>query len=138
MVARSKLTWLEDLSPEDQAKLLASREELKEEANKARHLAEISQAFEDSNSQNSDTGLLNRVDSEVFMAKLEKIAEEKDHPHMATSKMPYDLVESTWELYNGKTVGSDGVSLEDYLAVTEEIDEKTLAMQDKMAIFRVR
>ena len=51
--------------------------------------------------------------------------------------MSYDLVESIWELYNGKTDGSDGVSLEDYLAVTAEIDEKTRAMQDKMAKFRV-
>ena len=57
---------------------------------------------------------------------------------MPTSKMSYDLVESIWELYNGKTEGSDGVSLEDYLAVTEEIDEKTRALQDKLARFRVR
>ena len=45
MVARSKLIWEEDLSPEDQAKLLASRENLKNEASKARQLAEITQAF---------------------------------------------------------------------------------------------
>ena len=66
------------------------------------------------------------------------MAEEKDSPHMPTSKMSYDLVESIWELYNGKTEGSDGVSLEDYLAVTAEIDEKTRALQDKLARFRVR
>ena len=61
------------------------------------------------------------------------MAEEKDSPHMPTSKMSYDLVETIWELYNGKTDGSDGVSLEDYLAVTADIDEKTRALQEKMA-----
>ena len=67
------------------------------------------------------------------MTKLDKSFAKKGVPNLSYSEMSDEMKEKVWDLFNSKSREVDGVSLEDFLDVTEKLNTLTSDMQKKWA-----
>merc|ERR1739844_123725 len=125
-VARARIVWFQDLSPEDQAKVQQAREEFKAEETKAERLQEVAATFGAADA-NQD-GVLDKAEFTDFMGKLGQNAAARGVPHMSVDGVSDDVKEAVWAVFNGQTEGTDGVSMADFGAVSELIGAKIREM----------
>ena len=106
------------LSAADKGTLQAAEELMEGDEAKAEALADTTEAFREASENN---GLLNRAQFEEFLTKLEQQYEEKEVPCLKSAGLSDDIKDKTWALFNGETEDTDGVSLDDFLAVEKKL-----------------
>ena len=58
------------------------------------------------------------------MSKIDESLEFNGVPHMAYEDIPSDHKEKLWYLYNSWSEETEGVSLEDFLIISRELDNE--------------
>ena len=121
-VAQLRLQWFAGLRDEDKLKVTADIIEFKNEDKRKERFAERTEIF--NNSDLDQNGFIDRSEFDDFTEKIGQSTGARGVPYMFADEVSNEMKQRTFDLYNSYNEQNDGITLEDYNAVTLMIYDK--------------
>ena len=121
-VAAWRKEWIASLSDDQRAAIAADRASYSAEETKAERMGELAATFQAADT-NAD-GLLDQAEFQDFMTKVGQNASARNVPFPAVGDVSDEIKQATFEVFNGITADSAGVSLADFGKATAAIYQK--------------